>query len=379
MSLEVDATLALDSFRVEIALRADSGTTVALLGPNGSGKSTVVSCLAGLQAPERGRIALGTIVLDDTVAGTHVEPEDRPIGVMFQDGVLFPHLSALENAAFPLRARGRGKGEARERAAALLHRLGLPAGREHARPRALSGGEAQRVALARALIAEPELLLLDEPTSALDVRSRGVLRPLIAETLRRFPGVRIVVTHDPVEAMTLGDRLVVLENGRVTQTGTAAELRDAPASQYVAELVGVNLYVGRLEPLEAGAGKLVTTSSWRGRPAPPGWWTAPSACCVPPTWRCTFAGRRGARPETSCMGRSPRSRSRASVRECAFTRRRPSSPRSPSGRSPGSSSPRETTSGQASRPSRSTSACRRPAEVEPGMARFLGRAGTLAG
>ena len=140
----------------------------------------------------------------------------------------------------------------------LLDRLGLPSGRQGARPGALSGGEAQRVALARALIAEPRLLLLDEPTSALDVRARAQIRPLIRETLADFSGVRVLITHDPVEAMTMADHLIVLEDGRVSQTGAPADLRDAPRSPYVAELVGLNLYVGRLEALEPGAGRLVT-------------------------------------------------------------------------------------------------------------------------
>src|SRR5206468_1462819 len=127
---------------------------------------------------------------------------ERSIGVMFQDPLLFPHLSAEENVAFPLRARGAGRGEAGRRANALLARLGV-AHRARARPGELSGGEAQRVALGRAVVHEPRLLLLDEPLSALDVRSRGEIRRLLRDLLSGFPGVRIVVTHDPVEAMTL--------------------------------------------------------------------------------------------------------------------------------------------------------------------------------
>ena len=172
-----------------------------------------------------------------------------------------PHLSAIENAAFPLRARGIDKTAARERARALLDRLGFPAARADARPKDLSGGEAQRVALARALIHEPRLLLMDEPTSSLDVRTRAEIRPLIRSILEGFAGVRVLVTHDPVEAMTLADRIVVLEDGRMTQRGTPDELRRAPRTPFVADLVGVNLFAGRLEPLEeaAGGGTIVTT------------------------------------------------------------------------------------------------------------------------
>jgi molybdopterin-binding protein len=167
-------------------------------------------------------------------------------------------MDALENAAFPLRARGTPKGDARKRATDLLARLGFPSGRLRAKPESLSGGETQRVALARALIHHPRLLLLDEPTSSLDVAARGAIRPLLREILEAFDGVRVLVTHDPVEAMTLADRIVVLEDGRVSREGTPDELRDSPRTPYVAELVGLNLYSGTLEPLEPGAGRLRT-------------------------------------------------------------------------------------------------------------------------
>ncbi len=252
MTLSVDIAVRRGSFEVTSAFDATAGSTVALLGPNGSGKSTIVLALAGLQDDVTGRVELdGTDI-------THLSPERRPVGVVFQDLRLFPHLSSLENAAFPLRARGTSKAEARDRGAQLLDRLGFPTSRRDARPRDLSGGEMQRVALARALITEPRLLLLDEPTSAMDVRARAQIRPLIRETLDAFPGVRVLVTHDPVEAMTMADELVVLEEGRISQIGTPTHLREAPRSPYVAELVGLNLYAGRLEPLDQGAGRLVT-------------------------------------------------------------------------------------------------------------------------
>lgn len=252
MSLHAEIRLERDAFTLDATLDAEAGHTVALLGPNGSGKSTLVRALAGLEDGDRSRVVL------DGVDVSGLPPERRPIGMVFQDLRLFPRLSAVENAAFPLRARGRAKAEARARGRDLLGRLGLPEARMQARPADLSGGEAQRVALARALIDEPALLLLDEPTSALDVRSRAELRPLLRSTLASFPGVRILVTHDPVEAMTLADRLVILEEGRVKQVGTPAEVRQAPRSPYVADLVGLNLYAGRLEPLEEGAGRLLT-------------------------------------------------------------------------------------------------------------------------
>ena len=257
MTLVVDVSARRGAFEVRAAFDAAAGQTVALLGPNGSGKSTLVSCLAGLLPPAEGRIELDGDALDDAEDGAHVPPERRPIGVVFQDLLLFPHLSAIENVAFPLRARGVVKPDARERAARLLERMGV-AGRAGARPRELSGGEAQRVALARALIAEPALLLLDEPLSALDVGARARVRELIRDELARFPGVRIIVTHDPIEAAMLADRLVLFEDGRVTQIGSLEEIRSAPRSRYAADLVGVNSFRGRLEPFEEGAGRLAT-------------------------------------------------------------------------------------------------------------------------
>lgn len=238
------------SFEVRAAIEADEGETLALLGPNGSGKTTVVLALAGL-IESAGSIELGGTRIDGLF------PEQRPLGVAFQDGALFPHLSVLANVAFPLRARGGRRREAHQQASATLSRL-APDVRPDALPPTLSGGETQRVALARAIVHRPRLLLLDEPSSGLDIRGRAELRPVLVDTLSSFPGVRVLVTHDPVEAMTLADRVVILERGRVTQAGTFADVRRTPRSRYAAELVGVNLFVGRLEPIDGGAGRLIT-------------------------------------------------------------------------------------------------------------------------
>lgn len=256
MSLDVDLEVARSRFRVQVVFGSAAGETLVLLGPNGSGKTTVLSCLAGTTTPDRGRIVLGGEVLLDTSASIDVAPQARSVGMLFQDGLLFPHLSAVDNAAFPLRARGIDKEAARTRARKLMERLGLPSDRAAARPSALSGGEGQRVGLARALIAEPALLLLDEPTSALDIQSKSLLRPVISDTLRSFPGVRVIVTHDPVDAMTLADRLIVLEEGRITQSGTPDDLRRAPRSAYIAELVGQNMIRGTLVSLPDGVSRI---------------------------------------------------------------------------------------------------------------------------
>jgi molybdate transport system ATP-binding protein len=267
MSLEASVALTLGRLRLEADLAVGTGELVVLLGPNGAGKTTLLRALAGLVTLEDGRVVLDGQVLDDVATGQHVPTERRPVGFVFQDYLLFPHLSALENVAFGLRARGLGRAEARRRAGAWLERVGLAA---HAgsRPRALSGGQAQRVALARAMVGEPRLLLLDEPLAALDAATRTELRRDLRRHLAAFDGTRLLVTHDPLEALALADRLVVLEGGRVTQTGSPAEVSGRPRSRYVAELVGVNLYRGHADgaaiQLEGG-GRLVTADGHQGQ------------------------------------------------------------------------------------------------------------------
>ena len=228
---------------LDVAIDAAPGEIVAVLGPNGAGKSTFLRAVAGLVRLDAGRVELDEIVLEDAARGIQLPPEHRPIGVVFQDYLLFPHLSALENVAFGLRAGGVAAREARTRARSWLDRLGL-GDHADAKPRALSGGQAQRVALARALAIDPRLLLLDEPLAALDASARGAVRRDLRRHLASFAGIRIVITHDPLEAVALADRLVILERGRVVQTGSPADVTQRPRSRYVADLVGVNLLRG---------------------------------------------------------------------------------------------------------------------------------------
>src|SRR5207245_8931227 len=183
------------------------------------------------------------VFLEYASRGFRVLPQRRPIGVVCQAYLLFPHLPALENVAFGLRARGTSGPEARARAASWLDRLG-PGEYGESKPRALSGGQAQRVALARALAIDPRVLLLDEPLAALDASTRGSVRRDLRRHLGSFAGIRIVVTHAPLEAVAIADRLVVLDGGRVVQTGSAAEVTQRPRSRYVADLVGVHLSRG---------------------------------------------------------------------------------------------------------------------------------------
>jgi molybdate transport system ATP-binding protein len=184
-------------------------------------------------------------VLDDA-GRTWVPPERRDVGVVFQDYVLFPHLSVLENVAFGLRARGVRRDAARQQARATLQQVGLPVDPDQP-PRALSGGQAQRVALARALVTEPRVLLLDEPLAALDAQVRTAVRGELRRTLAEFDGIRLLVTHDPVDAMVLADRLVVIEAGRMTQTGIPVDVSRHPRSSYVADLLDTNLLRGRAD------------------------------------------------------------------------------------------------------------------------------------
>jgi molybdate transport system ATP-binding protein len=234
------------AFELDAAFTVADGETLVVLGPNGSGKTTLLRALAGLTPLRAGRITLDGLTLDDPAGGGHVPAESRPVGVVFQDYLLFPHLTVLENIAFGLRCRGRPRREATAEAERWAERLDVGA-QARLRPPALSGGQAQRVALARALAVEPRLLLLDEPLSALDVSARARIRSDLRRELSQHRGMRVVVTHDPVEAAALGDRLLVLEAGRVVQCGTPADVTARPRSRYAADLAGVNLLRGRAD------------------------------------------------------------------------------------------------------------------------------------
>lgn len=229
-----------------IAMAIEPGHTTALLGPNGSGKTTAIEALSGLIALDSGRIDLEGRVLDEPNKRLFVHADQRNIGVVFQDHLLFAHLSAIDNVAFGLRCRGVGAREAHRRAAEWLDRMGIP-GVADRKPSRLSGGESQRVALARALIIEPDLLLLDEPLAALDATARTAMRRLLADHLVEFEGPTLLVTHDPTTAFLLADHIHIIEDGGVTQAGTADEIRVRPQTQYAADLAGVNLFRGTAE------------------------------------------------------------------------------------------------------------------------------------
>jgi len=243
MNLRASFGLQRGTLRLHVDLAVAAGETVALVGPNGAGKTSCLQAIAGLLRIEHGAITYGDEVLDGGPHGPFVPPDRRGVGFVFQQHLLFPHLTALENVAFGLRARGMGRPQARTVAAGWLERVGLP-DCHGSRPAALSGGQSQRVALARALAGSPRLLLLDEPFAAVDTSARLELRRELQDHLRAFGGARLLVAHDAVDAFALADRVVILEAGRIVQSGTVADICSRPASRYVADLVGLNCFRG---------------------------------------------------------------------------------------------------------------------------------------
>jgi molybdate transport system ATP-binding protein len=243
MTLHADLHVARrNDFRLDLELTIAPNEVVALLGPNGAGKTTALRALAGLLRITEGQVRLDETVWDEPPR-VFVPAEERFAGVVFQDYLLFATMSALDNVAFGLRAQGVARHPARVRAREWLARVGLEelAG---VRPRSLSGGQAQRVALARALATEPAVLLLDEPLAALDASTRLHVRSELARHLDEYPGHTLLVTHDPLDAMVLADRIVIVEDGKVVQQGPPAEVARQPRTAYVAHLVGLNLYRG---------------------------------------------------------------------------------------------------------------------------------------
>jgi ABC-type Fe3+/spermidine/putrescine transport system ATPase subunit len=253
-----------------VPLEVAPGELMLVLGPSGSGKSTLARLIAGLDAPDEGEVRFGDRVLNG------VPPEDRKVGVVFQDDALWPHLTVAENVGYGLRARGIGRRERRSRveealAAARLDGLG------DRRPDSLSGLQRQRVALARALVVEPDLLLLDEPLGRLEGRVRAEFRDDIRRVHAESRATTLVFTHEPREALALADRIAVIDLGRIIQVGTPAEVYNHPANAFAAQFLGpVNLLQGQAESGDARGETVVRTSIGRliGRagagPVPPG-------------------------------------------------------------------------------------------------------------
>ena len=244
-TLALDFALPLRSFELALALEVER-ETLALVGPSGAGKTSALRVVAGLARPRRGRVVVGGDTLFDSEHGIDRPPEQRRVGLVFQEYALFPHLSVEGNVGFG----GRG------RVAELLERFRI-AHLAKARPAELSGGERQRVALARALARDPAVLLLDEPMAALDAHTRAAVRAELQEILRELALPTILVTHDFEDAAALADRVGVIADGRVLQVGAPDELVAAPADAFVASFTGGNLLHGFARPTREGLTEVV--------------------------------------------------------------------------------------------------------------------------
>ena len=240
LTIEIRHRLRRFSLDVELAVGRE---TLALVGPSGAGKTSVLRAVAGLYRPDHARIDLGGRTLLDTTRRVDPPPESRRVGLMFQDGALFPHLSIARNVEYGLRPRPRGRRERRARVDELLARYGIAELRD-ARPGRASGGERQRAALARAVATTPDVLLLDEPLSALDSVTKARVSRELAEWLAELGLPTILVSHDYVDVAGLADRIAVIDAGRIVQVGTAADLQRAPASPFVAAFVATNYFRG---------------------------------------------------------------------------------------------------------------------------------------
>lgn len=225
----------------DVSLEAESGSLLALLGPSGSGKTTLLRIIAGLETADRGTV----LYQDEDV--THQSPRDRQVGFVFQHYALFRHMSVFENIAFGMRVRRKTNAEIQPRVRELLHLVRLE-GLEKRYPSQLSGGQRQRVALARALAVQPRILLLDEPFGALDAKVRQELRQWLRQLHDEIHLTTVFVTHDQEEAFEVADRVVVMRNGKIEQSGSPQEVFDHPATPFVMDFLGnVNVFHGRVE------------------------------------------------------------------------------------------------------------------------------------
>lgn len=232
----------------DINLEIDDGEFIVLVGPSGCGKSTLLRMIAGLE-----EISDGEIQIDGAVVNWEA-PKDRGIAMVFQNYALYPHMTVFENMAFALRLANRSLSEVKKRVDAAVGMLGLESYLERY-PRELSGGQRQRVAMGRALVREPKVFLFDEPLSNLDAKLRVQMRTEIRELQQRIRTTTVYVTHDQIEAMTMADRIVVMNSGRVEQVGSPLEVYDRPINRFVASFIGspaMNFIEGNFEQAKGG-------------------------------------------------------------------------------------------------------------------------------
>jgi molybdate transport system ATP-binding protein len=283
------------AFTLDVALSAEPGEVLAVLGPNGAGKSTLLGVLAGLLRPDAGHVRVGDVTVTDPGSGVHVPPHQRGVGLLAQQALLFPHLSAVGNVAFGPRAHGVPRREAERRACELLAAVDAVELADR-RPARMSGGQQQRVALARALAPRPGLLLLDEPLAALDVDATPAMRSLLRRMLRRERGgdakqTAVLVTHSALDALVLADRVVVLTGGRVVEQGSTRDVLGRPRSPFTARIAGLDLVPGTACPegLQTADGMVVSghPEGDTARPAD----GEPAVAVFPPSAVAVFADR----------------------------------------------------------------------------------------
>jgi len=230
----------------DINLEVEKGSILGILGPTGSGKTTLLKCIAGIEMPDSGEIYIGGELVTSVTKRVFVKPEMRSIGMVFQSYALWPHMNVYENVAFPLKIRGLPKAEIERRVKEVISIVGLE-GLEKKYPHQLSGGQQQRVALARALVYEPKILLLDEPLSNIDAKLRLELRSWIKGLVRKLNITTLYITHDQAEALSIADRIAIINNGVIMQQGTPEELYRKPANLFVADFLGTsNILKGRV-------------------------------------------------------------------------------------------------------------------------------------
>ncbi|OLT13367.1 molybdenum ABC transporter ATP-binding protein [Pseudonocardia sp. CNS-139] len=232
-----------ETFTLDVALTVEPGQVLAVLGPNGAGKSTLLGVLSGLLRPDQGHVRVGETVVTDVAAGVHVPPHRRGVGLMAQQALLFPHLTALGNVAFGPRAHGVPRRAAEQRARELLADVDVGELADR-RPARMSGGQQQRVALARALAPRPDLLLLDEPLAALDVDATPAMRALLRRVIRAAGQTAVLVTHSALDALVLADQVVVLTGGRLVEQGPTREVLGRPRTAFTARIAGLDLVPG---------------------------------------------------------------------------------------------------------------------------------------
>lgn len=265
--LNVTLDTHLKTFHLAVTFQAEKGQTTVLLGESGAGKSTVLRLLAGLLYPQQGKISLDGVTYYDSTRRIVVPPQERPFGYVFQDYVLFPHLTIFENIAFGLRAQHMPGSVIEKRVKQALEQVNL-GGLDQRYPAQLSGGQQQRSALARALVLQPQLLLLDEPLAALDVQTRREVRQELRRILTETRITTLMVTHQYLDALLFGDQILVVDQGRIVQQGGQHELREYPRSSYIAELVGVNFFHGHIHAFEASTTCVIRVDAEDGQELP---------------------------------------------------------------------------------------------------------------